>query len=201
MPSKWYANFKSALDDIGVPAPESIFGSCAAATATIGALVKSLQFVAGANSTNMTLRALVAAAQGSSVDLATIMGAGTLADFLVVAGGLSASFYVGCLVGAAISATAATVWDWSDVVFSHAEATRNFKQISNTVSKYTNVPNLTCSAPPSVPNWSDPSEKPAFSPYPFSPAQQICRVPVAACNGGGIAGTTYCANWPTKPIN
>src|SRR5690242_15900047 len=124
MASTWYKNFKYALDGVGVPAPETLFGSCAAATATIGALVKGLQVVAGANSGTMTLRTLVVAAQTGGVDLGTIVGAGALGDLLSVAGGLSASFYVGCLVGAAIAATASSVLDWADSVFSHDDATQ-----------------------------------------------------------------------------
>jgi hypothetical protein len=103
-------------------------------------MVKALQVVAGANAGNMTFRALVVAAQQAGVDLAEIWGAASAGELLTVAGGLGAAAYIGCLVGAAIAATASSVWGWADSVFSHDDATQNFQQISNTVSNYADVP-------------------------------------------------------------
>jgi hypothetical protein len=199
MASKWYKNFKYAMGGVGMPVPESLFTTCATATGTIAALVKALQLQAGANSSTMTIRTLVLAAENSGLDLTTTLGASFAGELLVYAGAVSASAYIGALVGAAIAATASSGLDWFDSVFSHDDATQNFQQIADTASNYTNVPTLSGPVTAATPVCSDSSDAGSSGDDSSNPAQQVCQVPAASCNGDGIGDTSYCAGWPTKP--
>jgi hypothetical protein len=77
----FYSHFKDCMGASGLPAPDSLFGTITAATATIGAIQKAVT------------------AYGTEVTIAELIGAGALADGLAVVGALTASFYVGACIG------------------------------------------------------------------------------------------------------
>jgi hypothetical protein len=74
------------MSSLGLPVPQSLFADATTAVATI----KSIQG---------------AIAIGGDVTIAELIGAGTLSEALAVAAGVTASFYVGALIGAAAYAT------------------------------------------------------------------------------------------------
>ncbi|MBI4790238.1 MAG: hypothetical protein HY782_24655 [Chloroflexi bacterium] len=76
----WH-RWHSCMSDMGLPAPESLFGTFTTAVATIAAIYKGVE------------------TYGTAVTIAELIGAGVLADALIVAGALSASFYAGACVG------------------------------------------------------------------------------------------------------
>ena len=84
-PALWSGGFwhrwHSCMSDMGLPAPESLFGTFTTAVATIAAIYKGIE------------------TYGTAVTIAELIGAGVLADALIVAGALSASFYAGACVG------------------------------------------------------------------------------------------------------
>jgi len=89
----FYYYFKDCMDTMGLPAPNSLFSTATAAIATIAAIQKAV------------------AAYGTEVTIGELIGAGVLADFLVSAAALTASYYVGVCVGCAATAGVLAVTD------------------------------------------------------------------------------------------
>ena len=79
-------SFSDCMGNLGLPVPTSLFSTAAAAIATIKAIQAAV------------------AAYGTEVTIAELIGAGVLSDALVVAGALTASFYVGACIGCVIAA-------------------------------------------------------------------------------------------------
>jgi len=79
--SDFYKYFKQNMDELGLPAPDSLFGSV---QATVGNLTVIL--------TNMDKF-------GKMVTLGEVIGAATKLEQLSAAASLSASFYVGACIG------------------------------------------------------------------------------------------------------
>ena len=90
--------FKKRMEDLGLPAPTTLFSSVAAATATIGALTKAVSMYG----TEVTISELVGA---TFVGTGAASIAAGLGEVAVVAGALTASFYVGACVGSLIACT------------------------------------------------------------------------------------------------
>lgn len=90
MASAFYKCFNTRVTDMGLPCPETIFGTLAAATATIGAIAKAV------------------ATYGTEVTLGELIGAGIItgavaqgiSEVVGYVGALTASFYVGVCLGA-----------------------------------------------------------------------------------------------------
>lgn len=77
----FYRYFSENMNDLGLPAPASLFDSYGKALATVSQLLAASQTL------------------GSQATLAEIAGATTIAEKLIVAGACSASFYIGAVIG------------------------------------------------------------------------------------------------------
>ena len=84
----FYAYFKENMEGLGLPAPESLFSTVAAAVGTISAMVAVLE------------------KYGENVTVAELVGTGSAAsEYLLVVGACSAAFYVGACIGSLAVAT------------------------------------------------------------------------------------------------
>lgn len=79
--STFYEHFKENMDALGLPAPESLFGSLSAAAGTATTLLSQIDKF------------------GKNVTLGELVGAGTGLEKLAVMGALSAAYYVGAVIG------------------------------------------------------------------------------------------------------
>lgn len=85
--SDFYKYFKKNMDGLGLPAPESLFGNAQLATATASTLIGlSEKF-------------------GKKVTVMEMIGAGIRSEKLMVIGAMSASYYIGAVVGSIAVAT------------------------------------------------------------------------------------------------
>lgn len=89
--SDFYRYFKENMDGLGLPAPETLFGTLQAAVANTAVFVGHLDKF------------------GRTITVAELVGAGTKLEQLGVAATLSASFYVGAVVGSIAVATGRTL--------------------------------------------------------------------------------------------
>jgi len=89
--SKFYAYFKENMDALGLPAPDALFGTAQTAAGTAATLLGLIEKF------------------GKKVTLGDIIGAGTRLEQLAVIGGISASFYVGAVIGSIAVATGRTL--------------------------------------------------------------------------------------------
>ncbi|MYM94327.1 hypothetical protein [Duganella vulcania] len=85
--SDFYKYFKENMDGLGLPAPESIFGNVQLATATASTLIG------------------LAEKFGKNVTVAEMVGAGIRGEKLLVIGAMSASYYLGAVIGSIAVAT------------------------------------------------------------------------------------------------
>jgi hypothetical protein len=187
MAQSWYYHFKFSMSSVGLPAPESIFGSCAQATAAAAAMVKALQTVGSGAAKAMTLRALLAEAAGGA-SLGETLGAASAGELLAISGGVLASFYVGACVGAAIYATQQKASDWLDEVFTQKQASTNAQQMK------TKVERMGFDIPQDPP-WS------ISTPGTDGDTDQMCKVPANSCTDDSLSDVNYCSGWPSKPAN
>jgi hypothetical protein len=89
--SNFYRYFKENMDQLGLPAPESLFGTLQAALANATAFVTQIDKF------------------GSKVTVAELIGAGTRLEKLGMVAALSASFYAGAVIGSIAVATGRTI--------------------------------------------------------------------------------------------
>ncbi len=89
--SNFYKYFKENMDSLGLPAPESLYGTLQMALANAGIFVGHIDKF------------------GKAVTVAEVIGAGTKLEQLGVIGTLSASYYVGAVLGSLAVATGRTV--------------------------------------------------------------------------------------------
>jgi hypothetical protein len=183
MPGTWYDHFKFSMDSVGLPAPSTLYDTCARATATLGALIAALKSVGSEAGKAMTLRQLLTAARGGA-SLSETLGAASTGELIAAAGGCVAAFYVGAVVGACIYATTESASDWVDDVFSHDQATTNVQQMQATAARFGA---RTPQGPPPPP--------PAFG----GQSSDMCTVPVNSCTDGALSDVNYCKGWPSKP--
>ncbi|WAH58918.1 hypothetical protein LZ023_04920 [Pseudomonas silvicola] len=85
--AKFYEYFKENMDALGLPAPESLFGSLSAATATASTLLTQIDKF------------------GKTVTVGELATAGTRLEKLGVIAACSAAFYVGAVIGSIAVAT------------------------------------------------------------------------------------------------
>lgn len=90
--------FKKQLENLGLPAPTTLFNSVASATATISALSK----VVSEYGTKVTIGELFGA---SFVGTGAASIIGGLGEFATVLAGVTASFYLGACIGAVLACT------------------------------------------------------------------------------------------------
>ena len=83
----FYSYFKENMDGLGLPAPENLFGTISSATATAATILSQIDKF------------------GKAVTVGEIIGATTTLEKLGVIGALSASFYVGAVIGSLAIAT------------------------------------------------------------------------------------------------
>ena len=86
----FYEHFKKNMEELGLPAPVSLYDTSARAIVTTTTILNALKVVGGAAST---------------VTLSEIAGATVGLEALAVGGGILASFYVGAVIGALASAS------------------------------------------------------------------------------------------------
>lgn len=83
----FYGYFKENMEGLGLPAPDTLFGTLATATATISAIVVGIEKF------------------GTAVTIGELIGAGILSEQLLAIAALSAAFYVGACIGSLAVAT------------------------------------------------------------------------------------------------
>ena len=89
--SNFYRYFRENMDQLGLPAPESLFGTLQAALANATAFVTQIDKF------------------GSKVTVAELVGAGTRLEKMGMIAALSASYYVGAVIGSIAVATGRAV--------------------------------------------------------------------------------------------
>lgn len=89
--SDFYRYFKENMAELGLPAPENLFGSVQTAVATITVLLTNIDKF------------------GKTVTVGELIGAGTRLERLAIVAALSASFYVGACIGSLAVATGRTL--------------------------------------------------------------------------------------------
>lgn len=97
MAKDFYDYFKENMDALGLPAPQSLFGTVTAAAATIGAMAKYVEKYGNRQTVIEMARALpggAAAAGGGAVGVAAGLG-----EVMFAIGSLAAAFYVGACIG------------------------------------------------------------------------------------------------------
>lgn len=85
--STFYKYFKENMDSLGLPAPETLFGSVTSAVATATTILSQID------------------KYGRKVTLREIIGAGSRLEQLAIVGACSAAFYVGAVIGSIAVAT------------------------------------------------------------------------------------------------
>jgi hypothetical protein len=85
--SEFYKYFKENMDGLGLPAPETLFGNLQAAVANAAIFLSHIDKF------------------GKTLTVGELVGAGTKLEKLGVAAALSASFYVGAVIGSIAVAT------------------------------------------------------------------------------------------------
>lgn len=103
MSKGFYDDFNDNMAELGLPAPRTLFGSLATATATISAMVRLVQVYG----TKVTVAEMVGTLPGAAVGAGGgAVGVATAAsEALLVIGALSGSFYVGACIGSLAVAT------------------------------------------------------------------------------------------------
>jgi hypothetical protein len=98
--SEFYESFKGGMDYLGLPCPETLFGTLTGATASLAAMANYVKTMG----TKATFRELVLAfpslARGASVTAV----AGASAEVLGTVAAGATAFYVGCAVGCLVGA-------------------------------------------------------------------------------------------------
>lgn len=87
----FYGYFKENMDALGLPAPESLFGSVQSAVGTAAVILGFVDKF------------------GTKVTVREMIGAGTRLEALGVAGACAAAFYVGAVIGSLAVATGRTL--------------------------------------------------------------------------------------------
>ena len=85
--SDFYKYFKENMESLGLPAPESLFGSVGLAVGTATTLLTQMEKF------------------GKTVTVGELIGAGSRLEQLAIVGACSAAFYVGAVIGSIAVAT------------------------------------------------------------------------------------------------
>lgn len=100
--SDFYKYFKENMEGLGLPAPETLFGSVQAAVANATVILSQIDKF------------------GKSITVGELIGAGTRLEGLGIAAACSAAFYVGAVIGSIAVATGRSLsggTSLSDVIF------------------------------------------------------------------------------------
>lgn len=100
--SEFYDHFFENMDALGLPAPRALYGNLQSMLTTVTAI-------------NLLIEKL-----GPRITVRELIGAGIRSEQLMVVGAMSASYYVGAVIGSAAVATGRVVADGtalSDVLF------------------------------------------------------------------------------------
>lgn len=89
--SDFYKYFKENMDDLGLPAPESLFGTVQAAVGTSSVILGLVDKF------------------GKRVTIGELIGAGTRLEGLAVISACAAAFYVGAVIGSIAVATGRSI--------------------------------------------------------------------------------------------
>lgn len=89
--SEFYKYFKENMDALGLPAPETLFGSAQAAVANAMIFLSHID------------------KYGKAITVSELIGAGTRLEKLGITATLSASFYVGAIIGSIAVASGRTL--------------------------------------------------------------------------------------------
>jgi hypothetical protein len=122
--SEFYKYFKENMASLGLPAPESLYGTYQAAVATIlemGGVIKKV---------------------GATTTLAEIVGAGTRLEKLVVIGSLSTCYYIGAVIGSVAVATGRTLSGGASISDVLWEITRNNISIPGLIAHLQAYPSI-----------------------------------------------------------
>lgn len=101
--SEFYKYFKENMESMGLPAPETLFGSLTSAVATATTILSQIDKF------------------GKNVTIREIIGAGSRLEQLAIVGACSAAFYVRAVIGSIAVATGRTLGNGttiSEVLFS-----------------------------------------------------------------------------------
>jgi hypothetical protein len=122
----FYAYFKENMDALGLPAPESLFGSLQAAVANASVILTQIDKL------------------GKAVTIGDLIGAGTRLEGPAVAGTLSASFYVGAVIGSIAVATGRSLsgdLSLSDVLLTAHQHNLNRPWLAHDIQRWSGVYN------------------------------------------------------------
>ncbi len=120
----FYQSFRENMEGVGLPAPQGLFGSVAAAVSAAAAILGQIDKF------------------GKAVTLGEIIGAGTRLDGLAAIGGCAAAYYAGAVIGSlavasAASPTAAT--SLADVLFTAKKHKLDRKWLPATLQRWPGV--------------------------------------------------------------
>jgi hypothetical protein len=97
----FYQSFKENMDAMGLPCPESLFGTIGTASATIGTLASAVKTFGTTATLGEVLLTFPTGAAAAGV-------AAAVSEITLVIGALSASFYLGACIGSLIVASVET---------------------------------------------------------------------------------------------
>lgn len=119
--SDFYKYFKENMDGLGLPAPETLFGSLQAAVA------------------NATVILIQIDKFGKAVTISELVAAGTRLERLATIGACSAAFYVGAVIGSIAVATGRSLsggTSIADVIFAASKYNLNRSWLLATLQRY-----------------------------------------------------------------
>lgn len=89
--TEFYAYFKENMEALGLPAPETLFGTLESSVGRAAAIIAVIEKM------------------GPKVTISEVIGAGTRLEWLAVIGSMSAAFYVGAVIGSIAVATGRSI--------------------------------------------------------------------------------------------
>lgn len=122
--SDFYKYFKENMEGMGLPAPETLFGSVTTAVATATTLLSQIEKF------------------GKQVTVGELLRAGTRLEQLAMIGACSAAFYVGAVIGSIAVATGRVLGNGtslSDVLFSARRHTLDAEWLTSCLFAYPGI--------------------------------------------------------------
>jgi hypothetical protein len=101
--NNFYSYFKKNMEEMGLPAPETLFGKLTTAVASISAMSTCIKTYGNTVTVAEMFGTLSGAAAGAGGG--TVGAAAAASELTLVAGGLAASYYVGACIGSLAVAT------------------------------------------------------------------------------------------------
>lgn len=122
--SDFYKYFKENMEGLGLPAPETLFGTVQAAVANATVILSQIDKF------------------GKSVTVGELVGAGTRLEGIGIVAGCSAAFYVGAVVGSIAVATGRSLaggTSFSDVISVASRYNLNRPWLASTFQRWPGV--------------------------------------------------------------